>query len=66
VVAVCNGDGALSHEPERLLLAASSDEDFGPWLALDEHERGRLSQSTADIRLVAGEFAVNEGDDADR
>jgi len=32
--------------------------------ALGEHERERLSQSTADIRLVPGEFAVNEGDEA--
>ena len=32
--------------------------------ALGERERERLSQSTADIRLVQGEFAVNEGDEA--
>jgi thioredoxin reductase (NADPH) len=32
--------------------------------ALGEHERERLSQSTADMRLVPGEFAVNEGDEA--
>jgi thioredoxin reductase (NADPH) len=32
--------------------------------ALGERERERLSQSTADIRLVEGEFAVNEGDEA--
>jgi thioredoxin reductase (NADPH) len=32
--------------------------------ALSEQERERLSQSTADIRLVPGEFAVNEGDEA--
>jgi len=32
--------------------------------ALSERERERLSQSTADIRLVPGEFAVNEGDEA--
>jgi thioredoxin reductase (NADPH) len=32
--------------------------------ALGEDERERLSQSTADIRLVTGEFAVNEGDEA--
>ena len=32
--------------------------------ALGEQERERLSQATADIRLVQGEFAVNEGDEA--
>jgi thioredoxin reductase (NADPH) len=32
--------------------------------ALGEHERERLSESTADVRLVPGEFAVNEGDEA--
>jgi thioredoxin reductase (NADPH) len=32
--------------------------------ALGERERERLSRSTADIRLVQGEFAVNEGDEA--
>jgi thioredoxin reductase (NADPH) len=31
--------------------------------ALGEQERKRLSQSAADIRLVAGEFAANEGDE---
>jgi thioredoxin reductase (NADPH) len=31
--------------------------------ALNEQERERLSQSAADIRLVPGEFAVNEGDE---
>lgn len=31
--------------------------------ALGEKERERLSQAAADIRLVAGEFAVNEGDE---
>ena len=31
--------------------------------ALGEEERERLSQSAADIRLVRGEFAVNEGDE---
>jgi thioredoxin reductase (NADPH) len=30
---------------------------------LGEQERERLSQSAADIRLVPGEFAVNEGDE---
>jgi thioredoxin reductase (NADPH) len=31
--------------------------------ALGEKERERLSQAAADIRLVPGEFAVNEGDE---
>jgi thioredoxin reductase (NADPH) len=31
--------------------------------ALNEQERERLSQSAADIRLIPGEFAVNEGDE---
>jgi thioredoxin reductase (NADPH) len=31
--------------------------------ALGAHERERLSQLAADIRLVGGEFAVNEGDE---
>jgi thioredoxin reductase (NADPH) len=30
---------------------------------LSEQERERLSQSAADVRLVPGEFAVNEGDE---
>ena len=31
--------------------------------ALSPDERERVSRSTADIHLVAGEFAVNEGDE---
>ncbi len=58
--------GDLADSPLRPVSAVVTAEEIAAVQilgALEEEERERLSRSAADIHLVPGEFAVNEGDE---